>query len=83
MLRIPVTYDLMCEVKQDMVYASSNPYHAIITRKGKKVAVVTLNPIFIEKGADLPEWEKEEVIKTVKKHVYELEEEYRRIISGW
>jgi len=83
MLRIPVTYDLMCEVSQDMEYATVNPYHAIITRNGTKVAVVLLNPVSVEKGADLLDWEKEEVIKTIKKHEFELEEEYRRIISGW
>ena len=83
MLRIPVTYDLMCEVKQGMDNVISRPYHVIITRNKKEVAVVLLNPILIVKGADLLDWEKEEVMKTVKNNLYELEEEYRRIISGW
>lgn len=83
MLRIPVTYDLMCEVKQDMAYVMPRPYHCIITRNKKEVAIVLLNPITIEKGADLLDWEREEVINTVKKHLYELEEEYTRILSGW
>lgn len=83
MLRIPVTYDLMCEIKQDMEYLMTRPYHAVITRRGKEVAVVLLNPVSIVKGDDLLDWEKEEVLKTVKSHEYELEEEYRRIISGW
>lgn len=83
MLRIPVTYDLVCEIKQDMEYALARPYHVVITRNKEEVAVVMLNPVSIVKGADLLDWEKDEVIKTVKKHIYELEEEYRRIISGW
>ena len=83
MLRIPVTYDLMCEVKQDMEYAMSRPYHCIITRNGREAAIVSLNSLSLVKGADLLDWEREEVLKVVKEHLYEVEEEYRRIISGW
>lgn len=83
MLRIPVTYDLMCEIKQNMEYAMARPYHCIITRRTKEVAVVLLDPVYIERDADLLTWEREEVVKTVKEHLCELEEEYRRIISGW
>jgi len=83
MLRIPVTYDLICEVKQDMEYCMNNPYHCCVIRNGEIVGIVFLDTLFIQKGADLLSWEIEEVKSVVKKHRYDLEEEYRRILSGW
>ena len=83
MLRIPVTYDLVCEIKQDINYCMQNLEHCLITRNGQVVAIIYLSPITIEKGADLLEWEKEEVLKVVKENQYELEEAYRRVLNGW
>ena len=83
MLRIPVTYDLVCEIKQDRNYASTRAYHAIITRNKKEVAIVSLNPVYIVKGADLLEWEKEEVITIVTRYKDDLEEEYRKVLKRW
>jgi len=83
MLRIPVTYDLTCEVKQDMEYCLKNPYHCVITRNGSPAAIVLLNPVSIKRGADLLDWEREEVMKVVTENQYDIEEAYRRIISGW
>lgn len=83
MLRIPVTYDLMCEISQDMEHCSNNPEHCLITRNGKVAAIVWLNPISINEKADLLDWEKKSVIDIITKNQYELEEEYRRILNGW
>ena len=83
MLTIPVTHDLICEVPQERERCKTKSPHCYITRNKKIVAIVYINPITIQKGADLLEYEKDDVISIVKENQYELEEEYRRVANGW
>lgn len=83
MLRIPVTYDLNCETPIDKIECNEKPPFCYITRNSKRVAVVLLDPICIEKGSDLLKNEKEEVLAVVSENQYELEEAYRKIQNGW
>lgn len=83
MLRIPITYDLTCQINQDMDYCLRNPEHCCIIRNNKVAAIVYLNPVKLKSGADLLKHEVEDVIRVVTENQYELEEEYRRILNGW
>lgn len=83
MLRLPVTHDLICEVPQERERCKSMSPHCYITRNSKVVAIVKFNPVEIQKGADLLEYENDDVLSFVTENQYELEEEYRRVVNGW
>lgn len=83
MLRIPVTYDLNCILPTNRKECTGKPAHCYITRNFKIVAVVWLDPVCIEKGSDLLNYEKEEVLLVVSENKYELEEAYRKVANGW
>ena len=83
MLRIPVNYDLVCQVPMEREYCREKAPHCYIIRDSKVVATVYINPISIEKGADLLEYEREDVITVVRENEYEIEEAYRRVVNGW
>lgn len=83
MLRIPITYDLKCEITQDKAECKGKLAHCYITRNSKRVALVWLNPVRIEKDSDLLNCEKEAVLSVVTENQYELEEAYRRVANGW
>jgi len=83
MLRIPITYDLNCEIALDKVECKGKPAYCYITRNSKRVGIVWLNPVRIEKDSDLLNCEKEVVLAVVTENQYELEEAYRRVANGW
>ena len=82
-MRIPVTYNLNCEISHDKGECVEKSEHCFITRNSKIVALIWLNPVRIEKGSDLLNWEREVVLNVVTENQYELEEAYRRVANGW
>ena len=83
MLRVPVSFDLSCQISSSQEGCKSLPAHCIIKRGSKKVALVWLETMCIEKGYDLLEYEKEMVLSVISENQYELEEAYRKVANGW
>lgn len=77
MLKIQVNHNLRCEVDQNKDDCKREPAHCHVTRNGRRVAQVWLNPVSIEYGADLSRSEREEVIAVVTANRDSLEREYR------
>ena len=77
MLKIQINHNLRCEVDQNKDDCKREPAHCHITRNGRRVAQVWLNPVSIKYGSDLSRSEEDEVISVVSEYKYELEQEYR------
>lgn len=78
MLKIQINHNLRCEVDQNKDDCKREPAHCHITRNGRRVAQVWLNPVSIEYGSDLSHSEKQEVLEVVSAHAWELMQEYQR-----
>ncbi len=83
MLRLPVTYSLDCVTPRYKHECKGKKPHCYVVRNRKKVALVWLDPVHIEKDYDLLDYEKDTVLLIVNQYKYELEEEYRRVANGW
>lgn len=76
-MKIRINWNLQCEVDQKKDDCRREPAHCHISRNGRRVAQVWLNPVSIEPGHSLDRNEIDDVISVVSDNRYELEQEYR------
>ena len=75
-MKVRINYNLQCEVDQKKSDCKREPAHCHVTRNGRRVAQVWLNPVYIESGHSLDRSEIDLVISTVSANRYSLEREY-------
>ena len=75
-MKVRINYNLQCEVDQKKSDCKREPAHCHVTRNGRRVAQVWLNPVYIESGHSLDRNEIDLVISTVSANRYSLEKEY-------
>ena len=75
-MKIRINYNLQCEVDQRKSDCNREAAHCHITRNGRRVAQVWLEPIHIEYGHSLNRSEIDQVLDVVTDHRHELLREY-------
>ena len=76
MNKLRINYNLQCEVDQKKSDCNREPAHCHITRNGRRIAQVWLNPVRIESGHSLDRNEVDIVYDFVCDHQRELIAEY-------
>lgn len=76
MSKIRISYNLQCEVDQRKCDCNREPAHCHITRNGRRVAQIWLNPVRIEPGHSLDRNEVDIVLGAVRANYYQLQREY-------
>jgi len=75
-MKVRINYNLQCEVDQRKSDCKREPAHCHVTRNGRRVAQVWLNPVYIEPVHSLDRSEIDLVISVVSANCYSLEREY-------
>ncbi len=75
-MSIRINYNLQCEVDKRKCDCKKEPAHCHITRNGRRIAQVLLNPVMIKSGHSLDHNEINLVYDVVSKNRDELERQY-------
>lgn len=75
-MKMRINYNLQCEVDVKRDDCRREPAHCHITRNGRRIAQVWLNPVDIESGHGLDRNEVDLVYEFVSDHCTALEREY-------